>query len=83
VLLVGTVASLRDRRLWLREPRASDRVSARVARHFGSGLLAVAFDRPCPSDLLWSATLGVGFGNLMHDNGGAPDDGRSRDDWMF
>jgi hypothetical protein len=45
--------------------------------------LAVAFDRPCPSDLLWSATLDVGFGNLLGDVGGAPDDGRSRDDWMF
>jgi hypothetical protein len=74
-----------DRALWLRlrEPGASDWVSARVARHVGSGLLAVAFDRPCPSDLMWSATLGIGFGNLLHDDGAALDDGRSRDDWMF
>jgi hypothetical protein len=33
--------------------------------------------------LLWSATLGIGFGNLLHDNAGAIDDGRSRDDWMY
>jgi hypothetical protein len=74
-----------DRRLWLRlrEPGRSEWVAARVARETGAGLVAVAFDRPCPDELLWSAMLGVGFGNLLHDGGADHEDGRSSDDWMF
>jgi hypothetical protein len=69
--------------LRLREPWTSCWVEARVARRPWPGLVAVAFDRPCPHDLLWSATLGIGFGNLLHDSGDHAGDGRSGDDWMF
>jgi hypothetical protein len=61
-------------RLWLRMrgPGASEWVAGRVARDAGPGLVAVAFDRRCPPDLLWSATLGDGLGNLLTDAGASP-----------
>ena len=71
--------------LWLRlsQPASSDWVSGSVTRHVARGLLAVAFHQPCPGDMWWCATTGVGFGSLFDDIADGLDDGRSRDDWMF
>jgi hypothetical protein len=67
---------------WVRMigPASTDRVPVRVVRRDESGRLGIAFDGPCPAELLLSATLGIGFDHLL---GGDASDGRSRDDWTF
>ena len=58
-------------RVWLRllGPAKSDWIAASVIRGVGDGGVAVAFDGPCPDDLLLSATLGVSFDHLLRGSG--------------
>jgi len=67
---------------WVRlvAPMRTDRVPVTMARRGPAGRVAVAFDEPCPTELLWAASLGVGLDHLLGSDAG---DGRSRDDWTF
>ncbi|HEY2156160.1 MAG TPA: hypothetical protein VGH33_11055 [Isosphaeraceae bacterium] len=67
---------------WVRivGPARTGRVPVGVVRRAAGGRVAVAFEGPCPTELLLSATLGLSFEHLL---GGDAGDGRSRDDWTF